>query len=976
MKRSFQKQLPKIISFLSSMIFLALFSSCGGKQGETVAKVQIFQGVAQLAVNNATGGLVLWGKNDRGDHFSRVIDSSNGTVELTLRNGTWVFSSMAWDNPNYKFEGTVRCGITQPTQLIGADLNLNFNLTNATCNQAPFLGSGTMNVSSGPIYQFPKFRPFNCQSLPSSPSSATTCDDTPFVTNRGHIGSYRVEVRSFDFMAGNFSPRYGLLQSRCMKVDPTGNLNNSMATWDGVNAVELNLPIGNGTIQLAFRIVGFYGNENCDQTAGSGRGSKEFIFDRGLGINNSQVAFWTTPLPLPPATPPSTYYSFVFLKSTDTEVCYGNNLSTTFAAGSGSVTNPYVICTPAQFNNIGSTYIANHYRIGKDLDFQFGSFNPVGGTSSVSNPSAFSRNFLGNGHSISNIKFVVPSAHTQYGLVRAMDSGAVVNNLTIQNISIVGHSTADYLGGIVGKISHSLAANVALSNIFVLDSKITGRDHLGLIFGYGDGTSSEHIHGIGNVNGRKYVGGLIGTLFNSSNITYASFKGEVEAIDQKAGGVIGWLNTPSGTLDQMRSEGRVVALTSVGGLIGHIATGGITVQNSYSISSVFGRDPTTSHAGGLIGQGASGSTLQKSFHTLGAIVGPSGSRGGCIGTDNSLSLINNFFTGPNEGVCLNKSLTHIRSNSITNSGISPSLGNITNNSLASGFTWFKASGDDGKDFPQLFWEKSLENTKLPYLKRVCSGLYTGQSRAGSGTLSSPKSVCDGAQFANMAADGSNYYILKTDIDLYDQLNSSSSKIATMNFSLDGDNHIVTNMKTTTSSISSQGNVGYFGQLNSGKFIKHLKLYGLSFAWTSTIGTSATTYSLIGALIGLNSGTVQNVFVDGLDFSFQGPVLLGNNQQYKMGALIGSNDSTGVIRSTKSFGNLLLNSDFGTPFDNSNLFLGGLAGYNNGLIEKSEEGIFISRTAGSGEFGLSQNIGGVAGKNSGTISEVKSGAHIK
>ncbi|MFZ4714989.1 MAG: hypothetical protein ACOYL6_14815 [Bacteriovoracaceae bacterium] len=955
-----QYSMKRTVVCLQLLMLVVLLSACSAKQGTTDASIKIFRGTAQMSVNYATGGLVLFGANDRGDHFSRVVNPNNGTIELNLRNGTWVFNSLAWDHANFNFEGAIRCAISQPQQLTGGNIDLNLNLTNTNCNNSPFKGPSSMNGST--TKSFANFFPVNCQTAAlgakglSNTSAKAVCSDSQTTNARGHLGSYKVVVDSYDFINGVKNYVGGTLTSKCLFVDPSGSKTTGVANKSTASStIDLNIPPGNGSIALPFKIVGYYGNENCDATAGTERGTKVFSFPRGFAAGEHSAEYNTS-------LNGTINEQLVFLKTSDIEVCSGTERLTAapFAAGSGTKIHPNVICTPSQFNNISSTHLSDSFRLAKDLDFQNGSFEPIGGTLAVhaTSPAALTGHFYGNNHTISNITHKIATGHSIYGLIRKVGSSVIVNNLTLNNVRFIGdQASADFVGTLIGKLSATSIS--VIENIFIIDSEARGKDNVGLVAGYITGAQIVNVHATGSANGVSNVGGLIGQISSTPNssIDTASFQGKVNAQNTDAGGILGVANS-SVSMTKMRSAGTVTGNRSVGGLVGHLNLAGSAITLSYSLASVKGLASTGTYVGGLVGQSIASTSVTSSFQTQGTLSAKDGNQGGIFGFANSSSCSNSYYTGRDNSQansCFQKTLPQLRINSNLSGGIG-----LIANSLPSNNDWFNANNN--YDYPQLMWEKEYENKKLPHLKRQCSGLFATQS--GSGTSTSPKSICNSAQFVAMT--GNNFYILKGDIDLDDQPSFSATKI-TGPFNLDGDGHLVTNMKTSVSTCSAT--MGYIQSVGTSNYLKNVSFISPSYSVSGTCDAAVA----LGTVVGSNQGTIDNVLADGISLSMTASMSLGAMTfSQKIGGLVGINSGSGsIIKNSRAFGELKLASSISSAIDDT-IYLGGLAAYNGtgAIIEKSISGVHQNREGTSGYHG-STLVGGIAAKNEGTIREVKS-----
>jgi hypothetical protein len=237
-----------------------------------------------------------------------------------------------------------------------------------------------------------------------------------------------------------------------------------------------------------------------------------------------------------------------------------------------------------------------------------------------------------------NTGALVASAASGFNMINVvMDAVTATNTISSNN---------SYLGALLGT-----AGTGTLSNIYVLNTNVTGTSFVGGVVGNGSMTVSN-VHKVGNVTatgsvvggafgamtgtisnvdsignvtvtGNNYsVGGLIGDA-GSSNITNAFATGTVAATSSyQVGGLLGVYG--SGTLTNVSTSGGNVAGTyRVGGLVGYVTGAG-----NMTTASTTGNVSGTSEAGGLVGWYGSGTITTSS--TTGNVTG-STNVGGLVG---------------------------------------------------------------------------------------------------------------------------------------------------------------------------------------------------------------------------------------------------------------------------------------------------------------------------------------------------------
>jgi len=221
-----------------------------------------------------------------------------------------------------------------------------------------------------------------------------------------------------------------------------------------------------------------------------------------------------------------------------------------FQSGEGSLSNPYVICSEEQLMMIddSSQNLQSNYVLGRDLDFQSFSFEPIGRYDrSTDTGDAFSGNFNGNNLTISNINFTAPNDQLSTGFF-GYTSEATINSLnlssinltgdwhtgfligrgentSVENINIIGDiSNANLspvmfrIGGVVGQMILDIAGSYYIRDISI-DANIEADDNVGLIYGHLFNNSTPGVNfSLENVNTN-------GDVVNANNNTVAGVGG-------------------------------------------------------------------------------------------------------------------------------------------------------------------------------------------------------------------------------------------------------------------------------------------------------------------------------------------------------------------------------------------------------------------------------------------------------------------
>jgi len=279
----------------------------------------------------------------------------------------------------------------------------------------------------------------------------------------------------------------------------------------------------------------------------------------------------------------------------------------------------------------------------------------LGGTAS------FTGIFDGQGHEIRDL-FVNRPDQIRIGLFGMIDFGAVVENLGVVNVTVIGgrlvgglvglndgtisnsYSTGsmtgnDEVGGLVGK--HSWGA---LHNCYSIAS-VTGEEDVGGLVGRNDATTvnDSYCRGTisdsysrGNVTGQASVGGLVGATDHHIMVENSYSGGSVTG-NNNVGGLVAF--DEFGTVSNSYSTASVTGVWKVGGLVGHNDDG--TVSNSYSTGNVTG----DKYVGGLVGWNEDG-TVSNSYSS-GTVTGNS-PVGGLVGANDG-DVSNSFWDTETSG---------------------------------------------------------------------------------------------------------------------------------------------------------------------------------------------------------------------------------------------------------------------------------------------------------------------------------------
>jgi hypothetical protein len=258
-------------------------------------------------------------------------------------------------------------------------------------------------------------------------------------------------------------------------------------------------------------------------------------------------------------------------------------------------------------------------------------------------------------HNITELQNICQNLNGSYELANDIDASASnlwnsgagfipVGNLTCsfngtldgKNCTITGlfvnRSGTDYNGlfGLIG-------TGGVVKDLGLINTTINGKQYVGSLVGMNYG-AVNNTYAVGRVNGDTNVGGLVGLNANLLNYTHAI--GDVSGIGFNIGGLVG---DNGGTVNNSYAAGNMSGCNRcVGGLVGYNDKG--TVNHSYAMENMTG---TT--VGGLVGENNQG--MVNNSYALGNVNGTNNYVGGLVGY-NRQGTVNNAHTMANVyGTC-------------------------------------------------------------------------------------------------------------------------------------------------------------------------------------------------------------------------------------------------------------------------------------------------------------------------------------
>jgi hypothetical protein len=264
----------------------------------------------------------------------------------------------------------------------------------------------------------------------------------------------------------------------------------------------------------------------------------------------------------------------------------------TFAGGSGTQAEPFLIASPEHLNNVrlflGSSNSWVNFQQIAPVDLGVAPWNQGEGWDPIGDAtSKFYGKYNGNGYYITGLTINRPTE--DYNGLFGWAVGSEFSFLGIINVNITGKERA---GALAGKVESN-------GNVFYCYSagNIQGGSWLGgLVANLYYGSTMNNCQSSANIQTNNFyqIGGLVGRLVSSS-ITKSFATGKVEGKGDYTGGLVGMVSDYSSITD-CYATGLVTGKESIGGLLGYHYYGS-TLTNSYSTGGVI----SSGMGGGLIG---------------------------------------------------------------------------------------------------------------------------------------------------------------------------------------------------------------------------------------------------------------------------------------------------------------------------------------------------------------------------------------
>ena len=281
------------------------------------------------------------------------------------------------------------------------------------------------------------------------------------------------------------------------------------------------------------------------------------------------------------------------------------NYATSFAGGSGTSSDPYLISTPQQLaylsyliddsSSYSTYYLGKYYEQTANLDMSAYWWNPIGKRHS------FCSIYDGNNYTISGIytKAGTTADYSYQGLFAEIRSNSArINYVHIINSDIQGYN---YVGGIAGYMAYgAYISNCSMSG------SVSGNNYVGGIVGDGSqegkltsvAISISNCYNDATISGRQYVGGIAGgftVIYTYLKAIYNCFNlGNITASYSHVGGIVGSASGNSANSDIEISDcynrGNVTCEGNfVGGIVG--LTQEMLICTCYNTGIITGSEP-------------------------------------------------------------------------------------------------------------------------------------------------------------------------------------------------------------------------------------------------------------------------------------------------------------------------------------------------------------------------------------------------
>ena len=174
-------------------------------------------------------------------------------------------------------------------------------------------------------------------------------------------------------------------------------------------------------------------------------------------------------------------------------------------------------------------------------------------------------------------------------------------SLSSSSFTGIVNGSGSYTGGLIGY----LYRQATITGCYV-NAKVIGKDYTGGLIGYESYYNYANTHSNnyvkGSIEGGSYVGGLYGTLSNSSAIVTRCYSNASVLGTNYLGGLVGAFG--AGTMSNCYATGNVYGASSLGGVIGQLSGG--TLNYCYATGKVLSTHFVSLNRSGIVGTYSSG----------------------------------------------------------------------------------------------------------------------------------------------------------------------------------------------------------------------------------------------------------------------------------------------------------------------------------------------------------------------------------
>lgn len=738
--------------------------------------------------------IMLWGSHPDGSSFSRLVRADEETTFI-FNNGSINLYLIAWTAP--ELGGDVYCN-TSPLSLNGPDISQDITLSNADCDQPHFRGTGlnpTVPTTLGAV------KTAFCESVSGITSATDDCTDDLASASRkearGHTMSYRYVLKTFDKNKKNsYSFRSDEISSSCYTGTPTPGSDLSGLS-DGFAS---QLPTGNGSTTPFYMTLKTYpGSATCDETT---YGAVSVALPNGLISNSSTSKYFVDFLPSHKVYVRMTGTEICNTQRKSQTYAGGNGsrLSPYLICNETQFYNTQLNPTQS-FKLLSDINLTPYYygltalpNIPNGLNcLEKGSnFFPLGYSSGTCTESAetFATNdFDGGGKTIKGMNINMPGSEHVGMFTRKY--GGEIRRIKFENTYVKG---LYYTGALVGH-NKTTIRDIVMDNVHVEGSSIIG----GIA---GTNSAHPNNCAFKNIKLEKArvssvttnAGGIIG-LSESCEFTQLSYSGSVIGATNDVGGIAGAFSNSS--VSGVSFEGIVRGRSYVGGLAGSLFN--TTIQNTKVVGGVYASHTGAGvNVGGLIGYTNGVPNAASSFLVNSYFFGQVGHF--CVAAPSSDCGAGNIVGDPG-GWGAGEFTTTYYSSMTTIGGFYTPLNAGTSRSNSSFFSttdsWPAAFTKTG-DLPRLDFEINAGTTDLRHSCQKTPLAYAtvaDQIAAGKGnSAANPISICNYSQLDDMqdsVANSSKYYKILSPIVSTSTFVSSTSDFTGQ---LDGDKNYIVRMK--------------------------------------------------------------------------------------------------------------------------------------------------------------------------------------